>query len=241
MAITRRSRLLAVTAASIALLLGAAGAAQAHVHVFPDATTSGGDAQLTFRVPDESDTLSTVRIVVTLPQDRPFTEVYTRPVPGWTSTVTEAPLPTPVNVAGATITKAVRTLTWTAAAGAGIGPGHYQEFAMAVDELPAPGLVTMPVDQYYSDGSVVHWNEPPAAGQPEPEHPAPSFSITAADTPSATVSPSAATSTTGSAASAPRPTQDTTTDGTARWLGGIALLVALAAVGVARVRRRPPA
>jgi len=50
-------------------------------------------AQLTFRVPDESDTANTIKLVVSLPQDRPFTDASTQPMTGWTASVTRAPLP----------------------------------------------------------------------------------------------------------------------------------------------------
>ena len=65
--------------------------ASAHVRVKPDTTAAGSYAGLTFRVPNESDTASTTRMVLTLPQDRPLGHVSVRPVPGWTATVTRPP------------------------------------------------------------------------------------------------------------------------------------------------------
>lgn len=92
----------AVAALPGAIVVGTAISASAHVGVLPDSTTAGHESQLTFRVPDES---NTIKLVVTLPQDRPFTDVSTQPMPGWTAAVAEAPLPKPVNVGGATVTK----------------------------------------------------------------------------------------------------------------------------------------
>ena len=158
--------------------------ASAHVRVKPDATASGGYAGLTFRVPNESDTASTTRIVLTLPQDRPLANVSIRPVPGWTATVVQADLPTPVTSNGATLTKAPRTVTWTASSpAAAVAPGQYQEFAISAGPLPTPGQLLLPVAQTYSDGTVVNWNQPQESGKQEPEHPAPQFVVTAAADP----------------------------------------------------------
>ena len=171
-------RLGAAAAAATLLALSAGGPASAHVRVKPDSTVSGSFAALTFRVPTESDTASTTKLVLTLPQDTPFAHVSVRPVPGWNAVVTEASLPTPVTANGTTLTKAARTVTWTADKGAAIGPGQYQEFAISVGPLPAPGTLVLPVAQTYSDGTVVGWDEPSQPGQAEPQHPAPQFDVT---------------------------------------------------------------
>jgi uncharacterized protein YcnI len=228
------ARLAAVAALVGAVVVGTAISASAHVGVLPDSTDSGHEAQLTFRVPDESDTANTIKLVVTLPQDRPFTDLSTQPMPGWTATVAEAPLPKPVNVGGATVTKAPRTVTWTALPGNKIAPGEYQNFYLATDALPAAGEMVLPVAQYYSDGTVVHWTEPTVAGKAEPEHPAPVFAVTAASATEASATPAATAQASGTTAPAAA-----TTDNTARLLGGIALLVALVAGGLVLLRRRP--
>jgi uncharacterized protein YcnI len=236
---SRVARTAAVAALAGAMVVGTAISASAHVGVLPDSTVSGHESQLTFRVPDESETASTIKLVVTLPQDRPFTDVSTQPMPGWTAAVAEAPLPKPVNVGGATITKAPRTVTWTALPGYKIAPGEYQNFYLATDALPAAGEMVLPVAQHYSDGTVVHWTEPTVAGKPEPEHPAPVFTVTAAiETTAADVAagatPAAKAQASGTAAPAA-----STSDSTARVLGGVALLVALVAGGLVLLRRRP--
>jgi len=230
----RVARTAAVAALVGAVVVGTAISASAHVGVHPDVTTAGQGAELTFRVPDESDTASTIKLVLTLPQDRPFTDVSTQPMTGWTSAVTDAPLPRPVDVGGATITKAPRTVTWTALPGYKIAPGEYQNFYLATDALPAAGEMVLPVAQYYSDGSVVHWTEPTVAGKPEPEHPAPVFTVTPASATEASATPAASTRASGTSAPAA-----TTSDSTARVLGGIALVVALVAGGLVLLRRRP--
>ena len=164
------------------LAVTSANVASAHVRVHPDSTASGSFSALTFRVPNESASAGTVRVTVQLPQDTPLLYVSTKPVPGWTAKLTEAPLPKPVESSGATITKAVRTVTWTAEKGTRIGPGEYQEFSISGGPLPAAGPILFPTEQVYSDGTVVAWDEPTPASGPEPEHPAPAFEITAAET-----------------------------------------------------------
>jgi periplasmic copper chaperone A len=96
----RGRRAAAVGALVTAAVIGTATSAAAHVHVFPDSSTPGDEAQLTFRVPDESANASTIKLIITHPQDRRFTDLATRPVPGWTATVTQAALPKAVNVGG---------------------------------------------------------------------------------------------------------------------------------------------
>ncbi len=233
---SRVARAGAVAALVGAVVVGTALSASAHVGVHPDVTTAGQGAELAFRVPDESDTANTIKLVVTLPQDRPLTDVSTQPMAGWTATVAEAPLPKPVNVGGATITKAPHTVTWTALPGNKIAPGEYQNFYLATDALPAAGEMVLPVAQYYSDGTVVHWTEPTVAGKAEPEHPAPVFTVTEASATEASASPTPAANTQASGTNAPGAT---TTDNTARVLGGIALLAAVAAGGLVLLRRHP--
>jgi uncharacterized protein YcnI len=232
----RVRRAAAIGALIVAAVVGTAISASAHVGVHPDVTNAGEGAQLTFRVPDESDTASTIKLVITLPQDRPFTDVSTKPMPGWTASVTDAPLPKPVTVEGATITKAPRTVTWTAQPGNKIAPGEYQEFSFATDALPAAGEMLLPAAQYYSDGSVTHWTEPTVPGKAEPEHPVPAFTVTPATATEASV---AATPAVNSQPSGKTETAATTTDSTARLLGGAALLVAVIVGGLVLLRRRP--
>ena len=235
------TRVAAVATAAAVATLATAGAASAHVHVHPDSTASGSFAQLTFRVPNESPTASTTKVVVTLPQDTPLSSVSTRPLPGWRAVVTDARLPKPVDVSGTTLTTAPHVVTWTASPGSAIAPDQYQEFAISAGPLPAPGELALPVTQTYSDGKVVSWSQPAKAGEPEPEHPAPAFEVTAAtgSDDDAMAAPRAVRPL------APRPSPRRTpplhrADPAARWLGAAALVVALlAAAGVVVTRRRP--
>jgi uncharacterized protein YcnI len=224
----------ALAAAGLALLPATAGA---HVTVRTDSTASGSFSALTFRVPNESDSASTVKFEAQLPQDTPFLDVSTKPIPGWTVKMTESPLPEPVELEGTKITKAVRTVTWTASAAAAVKPGEYQEFSISAGPLPKPGTIELPAIQTYSDGEVVKWNQPTPASGEEPEYPAPTFVITAAESGSAEAGDheAAAAQTTGEAAASPTDSTDPLARGLG--IGGLVVGIAGLATAVVAVRR----
>jgi uncharacterized protein YcnI len=224
----------ALAAAGLALLPATAGA---HVTVHTDSTASGSFSALTFRVPNEADSASTVKFEAQLPQDTPFLYVSTKPIPGWTVKMTESPLPEPVELEGTKITKAVRTVTWTASAAAAVKPGEYQEFSISAGPLPKPGTIELPAVQTYSDGEVVKWNQPTPASGEEPEYPAPTFVITAAAPGSAEGGDheAAAAPTTGEAAASPTDSIDPLARGLG--IGGLVVGIAGVATAVVALRR----
>ncbi len=163
------------------LLLVAPAAASAHVTVIPERTAAGGWARLTFRVPNESATAGTTRLQVRLPAESPLLHVSALAVPGWTATVEKAALAAPVTSHGTEITEAPSVVTWTADPGVQIGPGQFLEFAISGGPLPDAGTtLVLPAEQTYSDGAVVAWDQV-AVGDEEPAHPAPAFTVTAAE------------------------------------------------------------
>lgn len=180
--IRRTLRTFAAAATTAGMIAAGAAAASAHVSVIPDDTGANGYSHLTFNVPNESPTAKTSKLEVKLPTDTPFTSVSVKPVEGWTAQVITGELPKPVTVAGATVTKAPTSVVWTADEAHQLGQNQYQAFSLSVGRLPAAGTtVTLEAAQTYSDGTVVSWNEAGVAGQPEPKHPAPSFTTTAGD------------------------------------------------------------
>jgi uncharacterized protein YcnI len=172
--IVRVGAVLTVTAAAV---LGFAGPASAHVSVSSDTTpTRGGEATLTFLVPNEKDTARTVKVELDLPQDTPIASVSVKPLPGWTATVQTMKLATPLtNDDGAQITEAVSQIVWTAAPGSEIGPGQFQEFEISAGPLPDVNQVVFKALQTYSDGDIVRWIDEPGPGVSEADlqHPAP--------------------------------------------------------------------
>jgi uncharacterized protein YcnI len=139
--------------------------AYAHVTVSPEQATQGGYAWLAFRVPNESDTASTTKLEVQLPENAGLESVATQPMPGWT-------------IATAKSGDKVSIITWTAAPEAAIKPGEFQEFAISVGPLPTGAdQILFKALQTYSDGTVVRWIDPPKDGA---EHPAPALKLVAA-------------------------------------------------------------
>lgn len=209
------------------LLIGGAGIASAHVTAHsPDQPTQGGDAEIVFRAPNESDTANFTKLAVDFSTTSPIGDANVRPMPGWTYQITMTTLKTPVKMADDTITSAVQSITWTAQPGYAIKPGEFQEFSISVEGLPTnTTTMDMPAVQSYDDGSVIDWNQPtPASGQ-EPEHPLPHLTLAAADS-SATAANSATVSMPGMTTNAA-----SGSDSTARWLGGIGLLLGALALG----------
>lgn len=157
-----RPRSRATLAASLALGLGAAlalgqaTAASAHVTLDENTAEAGSYALLTFKVPNESETATTTSVTVQLPTDTPFVSVRTVPVAGWQAEIVVGDLPEPVEIGDTTVTEAATSIVWTAT-GAGIGDGELGLFPFSVGPVPDVGRLELPVDQGYSDGSVVSW------------------------------------------------------------------------------------
>jgi uncharacterized protein YcnI len=174
----------AVAVAVVGLLLLAAPAS-AHVSVTPSQATQGESARVDFRVPNESDTATTVEVAVHFPEDAPVPSVSVGKVPGWSAEVAYRELPEPVQGShGEQITEAVESITWTADdPAAEIGLGEFVEFPVGLGRLPAVDRLFFPTLQTYSDGEIVRWIDVPQ-GDVEPESPAPSLTLAAAsDTP----------------------------------------------------------
>jgi uncharacterized protein YcnI len=167
----------AATAVVLAVVLGLAGVASAHVTVTPSSAEQGSFTVLTFRVPNEKDDASTVGLTITMPPGEPLAFASVKPVPGWTSTTTKAAPSSKVEVEGISVDEVVTSVTWS---GGEVKPGEFQEFSISVGPLPDADQLVFAAEQTYSDGSVVDWNEPMPASGEEPDHPAPTVTLTPA-------------------------------------------------------------
>ena len=164
-------------AAATAVLLGA-GPAFAHVTVQPSAVPQGGYSTVDFTVPNEQDSAATVKVEVYFPADHPLASVQTEPVPGWTATVTKTKLAKPITTDDGQVTEGVSKITWT---GGQIKPGEFQRFPVSLGPLPTDTrTLAFKALQTYDNGQVARWIELPTAGGAEPEHPAPTLTLTAA-------------------------------------------------------------
>lgn len=241
----RRKRTIAAAAATLgvaaALALSGPLAASAHVRVTPDQATAGGYSVLTFRVPTESATASTVKLEVDFPTATPFSSVSYQPVPGWSTEVTTQKLAKPVKTKDATITEAVTKVVWTADSGAAIAPGQFQQFSVSAGPIPDTGKVELPAHQSYSDGSVVDWDQATPPSGTEPEHPAPTLYIN--DAPPAAQQAGSSTSPTVHTTPAADPAASATADassavGIGIGIGGLALGAIALVVAVFALTRR---
>jgi uncharacterized protein YcnI len=232
MSVRLRVRLCAAAIVAGAAVLALSSPALAHVTVSSDTThRKADDAVLTFRVPNEEDHATTVKVQITFPTRTPLASVAPAPVPGWSFRTTPTTFNPPIKTDDGTITTGVGSVTYVADKGAaGIPVGGFQAFAILVGPLPDVADLAFPAVQTYSDGTTVRWIEPVTDPENPPEHPAPVLTLAAADVPAAPEA--AAVSAPSTKATASR------SDSTARTFGVAALAVALLALGGAGVAVR---
>ncbi len=210
-------RAAAVTGLAALAFTLTATAASAHVTANPNTAKAGSYTKVSFRVPNEEPSADTTKLEIDLPADHPIASVSVRPVPGWTINVSTAKLATPITSDGSEITKAVDRITWS---GGKIAPGRFEEFDVSFGPLPTgTDRLMFKALQTYSDGTVVRWDQAPGSGGHEPEHPAPTLHLTAAE-PSTTPVAKAEVS---------------SGDGTARLLGGLGLAAGIIGLGAGAV------
>jgi len=218
--LARLAALLLAVLTALAAAVGFAAPASAHVTVSSDDAAAGGYGKLTFRVPNESDTASTVALRIQIPEDAAMGSLRVQPLPGWTATLTSAELPEPVTVHGQEISSYVSVVEFRAEGGGGIAPGQFQEFALSGGPFPDADQLSFPTVQTYGDGSESAWIEPTVAGQEEPERPAPVLSLTAG----------APDTTTGAAADSAAAGETHEADGHTDSPGALALFLAILAL-----------
>lgn len=234
-----RRTLSTIAATTLAAGLMALGTctASAHVRVDPDDTAEGSYTQLTFRVPNESETARTSKLEVSLPTETPFASVSVKPVVGWKAEVVNSELPQPATVNGATVTKAPTSVIWTADEAHQIGPHEYQTFSISVGVLPKAGTeLILPASQTYTDGNTVKWEQDISEGQAEPKYPAPAFTTTAKT--DGHPQDSTATPATVPATAASSTSSATDPESAAGWLGLAAGLIGLITGVTALARTR---
>ncbi|MET9557873.1 YcnI family protein [Streptomyces sp. NPDC006645] len=252
----RRAAVVGGVAVSAVVLL--AGPALAHVGVQPvGEAAKGGYATVNFKVPNERDDASTVKLEVNFPTEHPLASVSPQTVPGWKIAVTKSKLAKPIEMHGKQITEAVSKVTWTATGDGGVAPGYFQQFPLSIGQLPenADQLVFKTLQTYDND-EVVRWIDAPVEGS-EPESPAPVLTLTAAaedghgaaagdkaDDEAGTDAKGGADHASDESAGddASNAAASDSSDGTARGLGiaGIVIGVAGVAYGVLAGRRRTP-
>jgi uncharacterized protein len=161
------NRLILTLAAVGATALVAPAAAQAHLTLDPSSAPAGADTEEVVRVPNESETASTIKVDVQLPPG--FVSASYEAKPGWKVRVVRQKLAKPVQTDDGPVSEEVRRITWTSdgSAQGRIAPGQFMDFPLAVT-IPgkAGDTLTFKALQTYSDGKVVRWIGP--AGSDEP-------------------------------------------------------------------------
>jgi uncharacterized protein YcnI len=214
-------RTLIGTVAATLLYLGPAAAitpASAHVQATSTDAARGAFATVSFQVPNESTTnAATTEITVDLTN---VSAVQTEAKPGWSAKVDRD-----------AASNTVRSVTWTAAPDAGIPVNQFGVFRISA-KLPDADTVGFPTTQTYADGAVAKWDQAPAPGGAEPEHPAPTLTLAGHHpTPTSSAAPTATASPQSQQARA-------VVDNTSRILAGAALLVGALGVGLALIVRK---
>lgn len=243
----RRTLARALTLTGAAVLVGVVGLAApaaAHITVNPRQATVGDYARLDFRVPNESDTASTVVVEVVMDEAAPVASVSLARVPGWTAQVQKAPVDPPLEVHGAEVVEAVSRIIWTAdSPETGVQPGEFIDFPVSLGPLPDVEQMVFKSLQTYSDGNVVRWIEVPVPGQEEPATPASVLALVPAGAGDTPTGPAAAPDADDTAATG----EDTDAPGAGLALGvGVAGLLAglggllLGGLAFTRARRGEP-
>jgi uncharacterized protein YcnI len=173
-------RFVVVLGAVTTFVVAVAVPASAHVAIDPASAPKGAEAvTLAFNVPNEKDNATTTKVEIVLPEGKPLTFVSAEPIPGWQVATQKTKLATPVTSEEGDVTEAVSRVTWS---GGTIGAGQFQQFVLRVGPLPDDAdSLEFKALQTYSDGEVVRWIEATPAGGAEPDHPAPTLELTAAE------------------------------------------------------------
>ena len=87
-----KKRLGATIAIAIGVLVLCGAPAFAHITVDPSQAQKGSEVKLTFSVPNEMESASTVKFDVKFDENHPIASVDVKPKPGWTPQVITSPL-----------------------------------------------------------------------------------------------------------------------------------------------------
>ena len=147
--------------------------ASAHVTLAPKTADAGSWTTFAVKVPNESDSASTVKVALKMPPG--IVSASYEPVDGWTVKVVKTKLAKPIESEDGPISEVVSEVQWTAT-GKGVQPGQFVPFGLTVPVPDVAGqTLTFKAVQSYSDGKVVRW-----IGAPDSAEPAPVVEVTAA-------------------------------------------------------------
>jgi uncharacterized protein YcnI len=153
------------------------GVAAAHVTVSPEEAPAEGYAMLSFTVPHGCEEAATTSVSVKMPPQ--VVSATPGVVPGWKIKTTEGKLPKPVDQEGETVSEGVREVTWT---GGPLSPDQLQQFPLSVALAGQAGdAAEFKIIQGCEGGAETAWIQSTPASGEEPEHPAPTVTLGAAE------------------------------------------------------------
>lgn len=163
----------AIALGASVVALAAVPAALAHVAPSMAEAPAGGSANVGFTIGHGCDGSPTKSVTIQIPAG--VTSARPKPKAGWTISIKRGTLPQPVkDFAGNTVTKGVLSVTWK---GGTLPDDQFDEFELRLGFPSTPGkTIYFPTVQTCAKG-VHRWIEIPAAGQDEPEEPAPGIAV----------------------------------------------------------------
>jgi periplasmic copper chaperone A len=149
-----RARRALVLAAATTTALVVASAASAHARVSPPVSVSGKLQLYSLAVPTEKENLNTTKIVMTVPKGFGI-DSFVPTSAGWKQQIQQT---------GSGDSAVVQKVTWS---GGDVPTGEDSLFQFLAQPAKT-GTYTFQVQQTYSDGSIVDWNEPESGANPAP-------------------------------------------------------------------------
>jgi uncharacterized protein YcnI len=198
----------------------------AHVGVDPSTASQGGFQVVTFKVPNEDAVASTNKVEIQIPTETPIGYVSVQPKPGWTYSVETTKLEKPIELFGSEVSEVVSKVTFE---GGAIKPNEFDEFKISMGPLPEQDTIAFKALQTYDNGEIVRWVDETVEGEEEPEHPAPVMTLTKAAAGEDEHGATTATSESKTEESSTKE-ESKTLQYVGVGLGGVALLIALAAL-----------
>ena len=230
-----------VTALAVAFLTLAAlgGVASAHITPVDPTAPAGTYATVELQVPHGCDGQATNKVSVQLRDD--ISSVTAQSIPGWTVEYERSPLDEAIEVHGQEVTEYVSSVTWTAT-GDPLPDDQFMRFGISMRTPDLAGeTILLPTVQNCVDGSDAAW----IVADPDADNPAPSVELvasgdghgTASDSGDEPVNSDDATAEPASTEVAAAADEGGGSDGLARTLGVVAIILAGGAAAIAFQRR----
>ncbi|PPF26008.1 YcnI family protein [Rathayibacter rathayi] len=168
-----------VATGAIALALAAPTAASAHVTAAASSTAAGSYTVITFSLAHGCEGSPTTGLTITMPHG--INSVSPTVNPNWDVVKNEVAVSEPVTDShGNTATKRVSDVVYTAKTPLADGYRDTVQLQLQLPEDSAGSTLEFPVLQTCETGSTA-WDQPTVEGQNEPELPAPTVAVTAAE------------------------------------------------------------